>query len=187
MELLDKKTLDSLNEKLAVIEQSPGQSGPVEMILARPSKDKREMLQQCELNTETGLIGDNWIDRGDKHTADGKSDPARQITLMNCRSIAAIAGAKKENWQGAGDQFFVDFDLSDANLSAGSRFRLGSAILEVTVAPHLGCRKFSARFGKDATLFVNSKKGRALNLRGINARIIKSGTVAVGDRISKLD
>lgn len=107
-----------------------------------------------------------------------------QITMMNSRAIAAIA-ANRADWSLAGDQLFVDFDLSPANLPVGTRLRVGSAIIEVTAEPHLGCRKFSERFGKDAVLFVNSAVGKSLNLRGINARVVTGGTVACGDAIVK--
>jgi len=56
----------------------------------------------------------------------------------------------------------------------------------VSEAPHLGCAKFAARFGKDAWRFVNSRAGRGLRLRGLNARIITSGTVRPGDTVRKL-
>src|SRR5262249_61582676 len=86
----------------------------------------------------------------------------------------------------AGDELYVDLDLSPANLPAGTRLAVGSAVIEVSDQPHLGCAKFAARFGEQALRFVNSRTGRGLRLRGLNARIVTSGTVRPGDRISKL-
>jgi MOSC domain-containing protein YiiM len=95
-----------------------------------------------------------------------------------------VAGPERDGWAQAGDQLYLDLDISHANLPAGTRLRLGSAVLEVTDQPHLGCHKFRARFGTDALRFVNSKVGRELRLRGMNARVMTPGTVRVGDRVT---
>ena len=52
--------------------------------------------------------------------------------------------------------------------------------------PHKGCHKFAARYGVDATRFVNSRDGLRLHLRGIYARIVERGVVTVGDTVTKL-
>ena len=108
-----------------------------------------------------------------------------QLNIMNARVISLIAG-KQQHWPLAGDQLFVDLDLSLMNLPAWTRLAIGSAIVQVTDQPHTGCAKFTSRFGVDAMNFVNSPIGRELCLRGINARVIQTGTVRVGDRIRKL-
>jgi hypothetical protein len=69
-----------------------------------------------------------------------------QINIMNARAVALVA-QDKERWQLAGDQLFIDMDLSKANLPAGSRIAIGTAIVEVTAPPHTGCHKFVGRFG----------------------------------------
>jgi MOSC domain-containing protein YiiM len=84
----------------------------------------------------------------------------------------------------AGDQIYVDFDISIEHLPPGTRLMIGDAEIEVSETPHTGCAKFSARFGKDAMRFVNTPEGRRLRLRGMNTTITKSGTVRVGDPIS---
>jgi MOSC domain-containing protein YiiM len=104
---------------------------------------------------------------------------------MNARVIALIA-QDEDRWPLAGDQLFVDLDLSKTNLPAGTRLALGSAVIEVTAEPHTGCRKFVDRFGLDAMQFVNSEAGRRLQLRGINAKVVQGGTIRVGDLVRKI-
>jgi hypothetical protein len=130
-----------------------------------------------------GLVGDTWRVRGNRHTPDGSGDPAAQLTVMNARAAAAVAGDVSQ-WPLAGDQIYADFDISTEHLPAGTRLAIGDAEIEVSKTPHTGCAKYSARFGKDALRFVSTPEGRALRLRGMNARITKSGTVRVGDPIS---
>jgi len=181
----DLKSLEDMESCLGHIRQSPSAEGRVDMIVIRPETNKRLVAEAGELDTELGLVGDNWLTRGDKHTADGSADTGRQLTLMGSRAIAAIIDSE-DRWPDAGDQIFVDFDLSDNNVPPGSRLAIGEAEIEVTDLPHLGCAKFGARFGKPANQFVNSDQGKSLNLRGINARIVKPGMVSKGDTIRKL-
>ena len=109
-----------------------------------------------------------------------------QLAFINSRVISVIAN-NKDRWELAGDQFHVDFDLSMNNVPAGTRLKIGAAIIEVTEEPHLGCKKFAERFGKDAVKFVNSAAGQLLNLRGIHARVILPGQVVTGSRIEKVE
>ena len=179
------RALQEMESHLDAIQQSPSEQGTVSMIVSRPKTGERMIMKSCELHLERGLIGDNWLTRGDKHTAGGVSDPGRQLTIMNCRAIRAITD-NESRWPEAGDQLYVDFDLSAGNIPPGSRLAIGTAEVEVTELPHLGCAKFGARFGRDANMFVNSDRGKALNLRGINARVVKPGAVAAGDVIRKV-
>ena len=87
--------------------------------------------------------------------SDGSANPDAQLTLMNARVVALVAG-ERERWPLAGDQLYVDLDLSADNLPPGTRLAVGSAVIEVTPEPHTGCAKFSARFGSEALRFVNS-------------------------------
>jgi hypothetical protein len=176
--------LTTLEAGLDQIRASPKDAGRVELISRRPQTEQREVIDEALLDTEQGLVGDNWLTRGSTSTPDGSAHPDMQLTLMNVRSATLIAGAP-ERRQLAGDQFFVDFDLSIENLPPGSRLTLGEATIEITEIPHRGCGKFSARFGVDALKFVNSAVGRELNLRGVNARIIEGGVVCRGDAIAK--
>ncbi len=170
---------------LAEILDSPRDEGVVALIVRRPAIDVREVIATGELDVEEGLIGDNWKARGCALTPDRSAHPDMQINIMNARVAALVAG-ERDQWPLAGDQLYVDLDLSAGNLAPGTRLKVGSAILEVTAMPHTGCRKFRQRFGKDAHEFVNSERGRRLNLRGINAKVVSSGQVRVDDAVTVL-
>ena len=169
-------TAEQLEAGLDRIRQSPADRGVLELIVRRPSVGERETLDAAELTTTGGLEGDRWGRRAG-------ADPDTQVNLMNARVVALVAGGK-DRWPLAGDQLFVDLDLSEENLPVGSRIAIGSAVLEVTAPPHTGCSKFAARFGMDARTFVNSR--RNLRLRGINARVVQAGTIRAGDRVTKV-
>lgn len=177
-------TLAELEAGLDEIKKSPKDEGFLELIVARPKVGEREILETGELELETGLIGDNWNTRKSWATKDKKPHPEMQINIMNSRAISLIAQTK-DRWQLAGDQLYVDMDLSEENLPPKSRLAIGSAVLEVTEVPHNGCLKFTKRFGKDAVKFVNSKSGKQLHLRGLNAKVVKSGTIKTGDKVKK--
>ena len=176
---------DELEAGLSEVLTSPKDDGEVKMIVRRPNVDRREVLDAGDLDVTEGLVGDNWRSRGSRQTNDGSAHPEMQLNLMNSRVVALVAQSE-DRWALAGDQFFVDLDLGKENLPAGTRLAMGSAIVEVTAVPHLGCRKFVARFGLEATKFVNSRRGKKLCLRGINARVIEPGRVVTGDRIRKV-
>jgi len=167
----------TLEAGLDEIRQSPLDDGKVELIVRRPREDEREILTEAYLDPEGGLVGDDWLRRN--------PNPLAQITVMNVRAVALLAQAR-ERWPLAGDQLYVDLSLAEANLPPGSRFEIGSAVLEVTTKPHRGCTKFAARFGLDALRFVNSETGYALHLRGINTRVVRAGTVRAGDLVRKI-
>jgi len=171
---------------LATIRQSPADAGTVEMIVRRPAQDEREVLEEGRLTTDEGLVGDHWRARGSRSTPDGSANPECQLTLMNARLVDLLAGGDRQAWPLAGDQLYVDLDLSVENLPAGTRLAIGAAMIEVTEPPHTGCAKFSARYGSPAMRFVNSPEGRALRLRGLNARVVEPGEVRCGDAVRRL-
>jgi hypothetical protein len=176
---------DQLEAGLPRILESPSDVGVVELVVRRPAEGEREILEEGVLDLEQGLVGDRWRPHvgGDGPGDDGK---LAQITLMNARVIDLVAGGR-ERWALAGDQLYVDLDLSQENLPAGTRLAVGSAVVEVTHVPHTGCSKFSARFGSAAIRFVNSSARRALRLRGMNTRVVEPGIVRPGDTIRKLE
>jgi MOSC domain-containing protein YiiM len=181
MDLTEKE----IEEGLATIRRSPADEGVLDLIVRRPRVGERETLDEGDLDCMSGLVGDNWKDRRSSRTPDGSPHPDMQLTVMNSRVIALLAG-NKERWGLAGDQLFVDLDLSAANVPAGTRLALGSAVIEVSAEPHTGCRNFVTRFGLDATKFVNSALGKQLQLRGVNAKVVQGGRIRVGDVVMKL-
>jgi len=178
-------TTEELEAGLDEIRRSPKDAGRLVLIVRRPRVDEREVLAEGELNTSEGLVGDGWKDRGSSRTPDGSAHPEMQLNIMNARAIALLAQGE-ERWPLAGDQLYLDLDLSGENLPAGTRLALGEAVIEVTAQPHTGCKKFVARFGLEAMKFVNSPVGRGLNLRGINARVVRPGVIRVGDVARKI-
>jgi hypothetical protein len=178
-------TTVELEAGLDEIRRSPKDAGTLELIVRRPSAGEREVLEEGALDTSEGLVGDNWRERGSSRTADGSAHPEMQLNVMNARAISLLA-RDRERWPLAGDQLYLDLDLSGENLPAGARLALGGAIIEVTAPPHTGCKKFVARFGLEAMTFVNSVVGRELNLRGINARVVRPGVIRVGDVARKI-
>jgi len=163
---------------------APSDVGRVELIVCRPGLGEREILSQAELRPGIGLVGDNYLQRGSRHTADGSADPLSELNIMSARALTAVAGDDPDRQKLAGDQFIVDFDLSLGNAPAGARLQIGTATIEVTAKPHNGCAKFSERFGIDAARWINSR--RDLRLRGICAVVVTPGTVIVGDTIRRL-
>jgi hypothetical protein len=178
-------TKDELESGLDEIRQSPKDEGLLELIVRRPEIEQREILEEGELLVDQGLLGDSWTRRKSSRTADGSPHPEMQLNIMNSRVVALVA-QDKDRWSLAGDQLFLDMDLSKKNLPAGTRLSLGSAIIEVTAPPHTGCHKFVSRFGVEAMKFVNSPLGLELCLRGINARVVQSGVIRIGQLAKKL-
>ena len=170
-------TTEEIEAGMAKVIESPKDNGVLNLIVRRPQEDGREVLDVGELDVEKGLVGDDWL------TDDGNFDA--QLAIMNSRIIDLLAQAK-ERWKLAGDQLFIDLNLTDENLPAGTRLGIGSAILEISPKPHNGCKKFVERFGLDAMKFVNSPVGKYYHLRGIYARVVQSGTIRQGDVVKKI-
>jgi hypothetical protein len=181
---MEHPTAAMLEAGLDGILGSPSDHGRVQLIVRRPAENAREVLTEARLDRVGGLVGDTWRVRPSNLTPDRSPHPHMQLTLMSSRVAALVAGSD-ERRQLAGDQLYVDLDLSEANLPPGTRLTLGSAVIEISDKPHRGCAKFAQRFGQEALGFVNSPVGRQLRLRGVNARIVVTGTVRVGDPIDK--
>src|SRR5262245_55869642 len=173
-----QRTTDELLAGLDHIRSSPVDGGTVELIVRRPAVDLREVLDEGDLDTVVGLVGDRW------HLGSSPTNDS-QLTVINAR-LAQLIASERQNWSLAGDQLYVDLDLSVENLPPGTRLSVGGAVIEVSEVPHTGCAKFSARFGTEALTFVNKGPRRELRLRGLNARVVEAGRVRVGDTIAKL-
>jgi MOSC domain-containing protein YiiM len=172
-------TINELEAGLDEIRQAPRDRGVLRLIVRRPKVNEREVLEEGYLDPARGLVGDTWELRG------RPAHPDMQLNVMNARAIALVAQSP-DRWALAGDQLYIDLDLSADNLPPGARFALGSAVIEVTEQPHTGCGKFAARFGTDAVKFVNSAEGKKLRLRGLNAKVAVPGVIRVGDVARKL-
>ena len=170
-------TTEEIEANLAEVLESPKDSGVLNLIVRRPQEDAREVLETGELDIEKGLVGDNWL------TDDGNYET--QLAIMNSRIIGLLA-QDESRLKLAGDQLFIDLNLTDENLPHGTRLEIGSAIIEITPKAHNGCKKFVERFGLDAMKFVKSPVGKQYHLRGIYAKVIKSGTIQTGDIVKKV-
>jgi len=170
-------TLAELEAGLDAIRSSPRDAGTIEMIVRRPASGEREVLTVGRLEPSAGLVGDRW---GARTPRQGDS-----LTLMSSRVVALLA-QERARWPLAGDQLYVDLDLSGTNLPPGTRLAAGTAVIEVSAEPHTGCSKFRERYGIDAVRFVGSPVGKDLQLRGINANVVVAGDVQVGDLVRKL-
>ena len=170
---------------LAEVTRSPADHGRLEMIVRRPATEAREVLASAELDVTVGLVGDNWLARGSRSRPDGSAEPDAQLNIMNIRCARLVAGGD-ERVPLAGDQLFVDLDLSPENLPTGTRLQIGGAVIEVTAQPHTGCAKFTRRFGLAAHRWINGNIGKQHRLRGICAKVVVPGTITAGDTITKL-
>jgi len=169
-------SLAELEGGLRALPQPPKDSGRVVMIVCRRAPGLHESVHQVHLSVDDGVTGDEWKRRG------GKIDA--QITVIH-RDVSELI-SNGQPLTTSGDNLVVDFDISAENLPAGTRLRVGQAIVEMTPLPHNGCKKFAARFGKDAARFVQAAPTRRLNLRGIHWKVIEPGEVRVGDAIQVL-
>jgi hypothetical protein len=184
------RTADELTARMDHLRSAPAEVGTLDLVVRRPAQGKREVLLEGVLDEDGGLVGDNWLSRAtSRAVAEGRHLKA-QVTVMSFRMIALLADTDEERAL-AGDQLYVDLDISYANLPAGTRIALGDpdnggAVIEVSDKPHTGCAKFVRHFGEDAVGFINCDLGRQLRLRGLNARVVSGGTVRPGDRARKV-
>lgn len=178
-------TMAELEAGLDHVRRSPADVGVLELIVRRPQSNAREVVDEGHLDLVEGLIGDNWRARGSGQMPDRSAHPEMQLNIMNARAAALVA-QRKDRWALAGDQLYLDFDLSQDNVPPGTQLAIGTAVIEVTAQPHTGCKKFVSRFGLDAMKFVNSPVGRELHLRGINAKVVRAGVIRTGDAVRKV-
>lgn len=182
---MDHRTAEELEAGLDLIRRSPRDEGRIELIVSRPAEGERHVLDEATLDPAHGVVGDMWHVRPSRMTPDGSPHPEMQLNVMNARFAAFIAG-DPDRMALAGDQLYVDLDLSQENLPPGTQLALGAAVIEITEPPHLGCQKFTSRFGLAAHRFVNSPEGRELRLRGVNAKVVVAGEVRRGDVVKKV-
>jgi hypothetical protein len=179
-------TSDELAAQLDHLRAAPTGVGTLALVVRRPAHGEREVLAEGVLDEADGLVGDNWLSRAtSRAVAEGRHLDS-QLTVMSARMVALLASDPAEQAL-AGDQLYIDLDLSHAALPTGSRLAIGdTAVIEVTAKPHNGCKKFLRWFGEEATAFVNSEAGKAMRLRGLNARVVTGGVVRPGDTVRRL-
>ena len=180
------RTTAALESALDHLRASPSDAGTLTLLVRRPERLTRELLDEGVVDEADGLLGDSWLARATSRAVASGRHLDAQVTVMNSRMVGLLGDTDAERAL-AGDQLYVDLDLSHDNLPAGSRLGVGDdVVLEVTAKPHAGCKKFLARFGEDAVAFVNSEEGSRLRLRGLNARVVRGGVVRVGDDVRRL-
>jgi MOSC domain-containing protein YiiM len=174
-----------LEPGLADVLESPADNGRLESIFVRPAPNERRALTAAQLSPDRGIDGDRWVHDGSHASKGGAPNPRSQVSLMNSRYLRTIAG-EEDAMCLAGDNLVVDFDLSEANLPAGSQLAIGDVvIIEITDLSHTGCGKFQNRYGKEVREFTNNERGKSLHLRGRYARIVTGGAINVGDAVRK--
>lgn len=173
-------TAEQIESGMDAVRESPRDSGVLDVIVIRPAVDERLVLPLVEVDVDHGLAGDAWESRGSRMTEDGSANPGDQVTVMNSR-FARLIAATEDRVPLAGDQLYVDLDLSWGNLPTGSRLTFDEVVLEVTDVPHTGCAKFRARFGMPALRQTNTPEGKDLRLRGINATVVRGGMLRQGE------
>ena len=180
-EAFEKVTLKRLIASLPDINNSPKNYGTIKQIVIRPNTDEREAKETAVLKKTIGVKGDNYFEKPCSVTKDKLRHPEREIAIVNWRVMQAIS-PDQNRIELAGDQLYVDFDISKENCPPGTRLRIGEAVIEITSSPHNPCKKFSIRFGPDATRFT-ARKERGTLLRGVFAKVIKEGEIKKDDKI----
>ena len=177
--------IEQLDAGLDHIRRSPANVGTLLKIVRRPDVDRREVVQKGRLDVMDGLVGDTWNVRGSASTPDGSPNPEAQVTIINSRALDLMAQSE-DRWPLSGDQLVIDIDMGMENLPPGTQLSVGSAVVEISEKPHTGCVKFADRFGKDALRFVSTPMAMDMRLRGVNTRVVRSGTIRAGDTVEKL-
>jgi hypothetical protein len=186
MTLRARRTRAELEASLFLLDSAPVDQGTLSLVVRRPALEAREILSEGVLDVDDGLVGDNWLSRATSHAVAGGRHLDAMVTVMSARMIGLLADDDIGRAE-AGDQLYVDLDLSHDNLPTGSRLGIGdAAVLEVSAKPHRGCKKFQRRFGDEALAFVNGEDGTRLRLRGLNARVLQGGVVRPGDPVRVL-
>lgn len=179
------RTRAELEAQIQHLREAPQDDGVLELIVARPALLQRQVLDVGELSTTEGLVGDTWSQRPSKRTPDGSPHPDMQLNVTGIR-IARLLAVTDDRIPLAGDQLYIDLDLSEDALPGGTHLAIGSAVIEITDQPHTGCAKFTERFGLDGSRFINSAIGKELRLRGVNAKVVVDGEVRPGDRVRRI-
>ena len=183
--VITHRTVAELEAGMARVLDAPADEGAVRLVVRRPGKGQREILAMGQLDVDVGLVGDDWINR--PGMGSDKPSPYAQVTVMNARVAELISGdPEPAAWAQCGDQLYLDLDISETNMPAGTRISVGGAVLEVQAEPHTGCAQFRGWWGAETLRFISTERGRALRMRGANTIVLQPGTVRPGDTARKL-
>ena len=152
---------------LARLIETPVRPGVVVWIGARPARRETMRVEPIALlEAGRGLVGDRY----------GNDGGARQLTLIEAESLAAIASHLGLG-QVAAEDLRRNVVVSGINLLAlkGRRFRIGAALLEATGECH-PCSRMEEILGAGG---YNAMRG----LGGITARVIEGAAIRIGDAV----
>ncbi|EGF92941.1 MOSC domain protein [Asticcacaulis biprosthecium C19] len=155
------------NSPLAKLMTAPVRSGLVTWIGLRPQRQAPiEVVEAARLTTTQGLVGDRYSGRSG----------SRHVTLIQAEHLTAIAAYLGLDAV-APELMRRNIVVSALNLLAlkEQRFRLGSALLEMTGECH-PCSRMEETFGPGG---YNAVRGHG----GITARVLEDGEVRVGDAV----
>jgi MOSC domain-containing protein YiiM len=156
---------------LTALFDAPARPGRLLWIGLRPARrEPMVAVREARLVVGEGLTGD-------RH---GRGGGARQVTLIQAESLAAIAshlGREAVEPQDLRRNLVV----RGLNLIAlkGRRFMVGEAVLETSGECH-PCSRMEAALGAGG---YNAVRG----LGGITARVIEGGVIAIGDAVVRVD
>lgn len=174
------RSFSELDDGRSRLPPSPRDRGRVEQVCVRPALDERFFPEELHLCPRRGAIGDRWEHRTWMYLPDGRPDPRVQLAIAHAPTIAWVH-ALSGNAHHPGDTLLVDLDLHANNLPAGSRLRVGTAVIEISDVENDGCAKFAARHGSEIRAWMAAPENRTRRLRGVFARVLQEGVVRAGD------
>lgn len=98
----------------------------------------------------------------------------RQLNIMVAETLAELKAEGFKTEPGEMGEQIVVAGVDPTTVTVGSRWRIGSAVVEVTI-PRTGCDRFEMIQGRPK----RSVTGRI----GVMARVVTTGEVAVGDAV----
>jgi len=178
-------SLESLEARKPWVLDAPKDNAPVLSLCIRPAEGERRFVERIRFDPQAGVVGDRWRWKAWMHLPDGRPDPRIQVCMLGTR-VLQLVRREGSSMIHPGDTVIADMDFSEANLPAGQRLQLGSAVLEVSDVFNTGCAKWQERYGPAALRWINRPGNRALRLRGILARVVAPGEATLNDTLRKL-
>jgi hypothetical protein len=178
-------TLQDCHDALSHIRSAPKDSGVIVQLCHRPRSGDREFPDCLHLSVENGIAGDRWPVDSWLLQPDGSPDPRIQVSILSSH-VLDLCWRDRVTTPHPGDPLTVDMDLSERNLPVGTHLLVGTAVVEVSDKFNSGCVKWSSWFGAESLRWINLPELRAERLRGILCRVVKDGTVRLGDHLKKV-